>query len=61
MSDLSDAEVRHTVKKEPKFCRCRACHEHFYAETLEEAHRACEAHARSEHPHWGPSACYCAD
>lgn len=27
----------HMVKKEPKFCRCRVCHEHFYADTIAEA------------------------
>lgn len=49
----------HFVKKEPKFCRCKLCHERFYAQTLDEARRACEAHAGSEHPGWERSASYC--
>ena len=57
----STAPRQHSVKKEPKFCRCRLCHEHFYADTLEQARRACRAHADSEHPGWGGSACYCPD
>ena len=57
----TNAPRQHSVKKEPKFCRCRLCHEHFYADTLEEARRACQAHADSEHPGWEGSACYCPD
>jgi hypothetical protein len=53
--------VRHSVKKEPKFCRCRACHEHFYGETVAEARQACVEHGRRDHPEWGPEACYCPD
>ncbi len=51
----------HSVKKEPKFCRCRLCHENFYAETLVEARRACQAHADTDHPGWELSARYCPD
>jgi hypothetical protein len=51
----------HYVKKEPKFCKCRLCHEYFYAGTLHEAQQACRAHADSEHPGWELSACYCPD
>ena len=45
--------------KEPKFCRCRVCHEHFYAETIAEARKACLDHGAREHPEWGDSACFC--
>jgi uncharacterized protein YqfB (UPF0267 family) len=51
----------HWVKKQPKYCRCRVCHEHFYGETIAEAHRACVAHAEQTHPDWGDSSCYCPD
>ena len=51
----------HYVKKEPKFCKCRLCHEYFYAATLHEAQQACRAHADIEHPGWELSACYCPD
>lgn len=57
----TDKPLLHSIKKEPKFCRCRVCHEHFYGETLAEAQTACHAHARDEHPEWGESACFCAD
>ena len=50
-----------SIKKEPKFCRCRVCHEHFYGETIVDARKACLAHAAQEHPEWGDSACFCAD
>ena len=58
--DETDTEF-HYVKKEPKFCKCRLCHEYFYAETLKEAQEACQAHANSAHPGWEVSACYCAE
>jgi hypothetical protein len=51
----------HYVTHEPKFCRCRVCHEHFYGETIEQARTACLEHAGEEHPDWGRSACYCPD
>jgi hypothetical protein len=54
-------QEHHYIKKEPKFCKCRLCHEYFYAETLDEAQRACQAHANSEHQGWELSACYCPD
>ena len=47
--------------KEPKFCRCRVCHEHFYADTVVEARQACREHGRVFHPDWGDSACFCPD
>lgn len=51
----------HYITHEPKFCRCRVCHEHFYGETVAEAAEACRTHARDEHPDWGDSACFCPD
>ena len=51
----------HHVKTEPKFCRCRVCHEHFYGETIAEAREACLEHAGALHPDWGPAVCYCPD
>ncbi len=51
----------HGLKTEPKFARCRLCHEHFYADTLAEARRACLEHARLQHPDWSESVCYCPD
>ena len=53
--------VQHSVKREPKFCRCRVCHEHFYAETIAEAQQACLEHASAQHPDWGETACFCPD
>ncbi|MGE5154978.1 MAG: hypothetical protein ACM3ST_13305 [Bdellovibrio bacteriovorus] len=52
---------RHSITHEPKFCRCRVCHAHFYGDTIEQARAACLEHARDEHPDWGTSACYCPD
>ena len=54
-------EPSHSVKKEPKFCRCRVCHEHFYANTIAEAAEACREHSRAQHPDWGVTACFCPD
>lgn len=51
----------HSVKKEPKFCKCRVCHEYFYAETIAQAHNACREHAKEQHPDWGVTACFCPD
>ncbi|UCE89679.1 MAG: hypothetical protein JSW10_02255 [Pseudomonadota bacterium] len=61
MNTDRDKPPAHPVKKEPKFCRCRVCHEHFYADTIDAARYACLAHAREAHPDWGTSACYCPD
>lgn len=47
--------------KEPRFCRCRVCHEHFYGDTIAEARRACLDHANQEHPDWGVTVCFCPD
>jgi hypothetical protein len=52
---------KHTLKKEPKFCRCRVCHQHFYGETIEAARKACLAHGQQEHPDWGVTVCFCPD
>ncbi len=51
----------HAVKKEPKFCRCRVCHEHFYGATVADAREACLIHAEQTHPDWEDSACFCPD
>ena len=51
----------HSINKEPKFCRCRVCHQHFYGETIAQARQACIEHGRLEHPQWGPESCYCPD
>ena len=51
----------HSTLKEPKFCRCRVCHEHFYAGTIDEAREECMKHGEKHHPDWGESACYCPD
>jgi ribosomal protein L34E len=56
-----DKSVKHYTKKEPKFCRCRVCHEHFYAETIEEARQACQEHGDKEHPGWEITGCFCPD
>jgi len=50
-----------SVKTEPKFCRCRVCHAHFYGETIAEARQACHDHAHREHPEWSSVICYCPD
>jgi hypothetical protein len=52
---------RHYVTHEPKFCRCRVCHERFYGETIDEARAACLEHGNKAHPDWGSSACFCPD
>ena len=54
-------EPPHSVKKEPKFCRCRVCHEHFYGDTVAEAAEACREHGRERHPEWEVTACFCPD
>jgi hypothetical protein len=59
---VTEPQSKHYIKKEPKFCRCRVCHEHFYGETIEEAHQACLAHGSVEHPEWEETtACFCPD
>lgn len=52
---------RGSIAKEPKFCRCRICHEHFYGETVVQAQKACLDHQRSQHPDWAEAVCYCPD
>ncbi len=54
-------QPEHYIKKEPKFCRCRVCHEHFYGETIKEARQACREHGHKEHPDWGVTVCFCPD
>jgi acetyl-CoA carboxylase beta subunit len=59
--DHETGSGHHYVKKEPKFCKCRLCHEYFYGQDLKEAQQACQAHAESAHPGRERSACYCPD
>jgi hypothetical protein len=61
MPDESPPPPAHSVTKEPKFCRCRVCHAHFYGETIEAAREACLTHREAEHPTWGRTACFCPD
>ena len=61
MSEQNSNPVSHAIKHEPKFCKCRVCHEYFYAETITEARQACQAHASENHPDWGVTCCYCPD
>ncbi len=61
MNQTDQPDERHAIKKEPKFCRCRVCHEHFYAETIDRARSACREHGEREHPDWGMTVCYCPD
>jgi len=52
----------HSPTHEPKFCRCRVCHEYFYASTIAKAQHACLEHGRAEHPEWDrDTVCYCLD
>lgn len=60
MTQTTQPQVQ-SVKKEPKFCRCRVCHEHFYAETVQQARKACLEHGREAHPDWGSTVCFCPD
>ncbi|MCG6869784.1 MAG: hypothetical protein LJE91_13960 [Gammaproteobacteria bacterium] len=60
--DMKEPEKNHHfITHEPKFCRCRVCHEHFYGDTIAEARIACVEHGKEAHPDWGTSACYCPD
>lgn len=61
MRDKKPDSVEHSVKREPKFCKCRLCHEYFYANTIDKARQACQEHAAEFHPDWGVTACYCPD
>jgi hypothetical protein len=58
---MSDSEEKHYIVKEPKFCKCRVCHEYFYAETIEQAKAECLTHGKENHPDWGSTVCYCPD
>ena len=60
---MNDKQIppQHSVKKAPKFCRCRVCHGHYYADTIAEARQACLEHARVQHPDWGVTVCFCPD
>lgn len=60
MSEQNPDAVKHSIKHEPKFCKCRVCHEYFYADTIAEARQACQTHAEN-HPDWGETVCYCPD
>jgi hypothetical protein len=61
MNEIRSPPPHHPVKTEPKHCRCRVCHEHFYGETIAAARETCLAHAAREHPSWEERACYCPD
>ena len=62
MAEEKTGKVKHSNVKEPKFCKCRVCHEYFYAGTIAEAREVCLAHGREEHPDWGQTTvCYCPD
>ena len=61
MSVKTDRPEGPFLAHEPKFCRCRVCHEYFYADTIEEARRACLDHGASAHPDWGVTVCFCPD
>jgi hypothetical protein len=53
--------IPHSVTKEPKFCKCRLCHEYFYADTIAGARSACLEHGARFHPDWHVTNCYCPD
>jgi len=59
MSEEKPDDRRHSVKREPKFCKCRVCHEYFYAETIALARQQCQAHILANHPDWQETGCYC--
>jgi len=59
--DKVSEPITHSVAKEPKFCKCRLCHEYFYADTIAAARFACEEHGRRFHPDWHVTNCYCPD
>lgn len=61
MSEQQPEQAKHIIKHEPKFCKCRACHEYFYADTIAAARQACRVHATENHPDWGETCCYCPD
>ena len=62
MAEEKTVNIKHSSVKEPKFCKCRVCHEYFYAGTIAEAREACLAHGNKEHPKWGQTTvCYCPD
>jgi hypothetical protein len=54
-------DSKKTVAHEPKFCKCRLCHEYFYADTIKEAKQACKGHVAEFHPDWEETGCYCPD
>lgn len=62
MTKSPETRDPHSIKKEPKFAKCRVCHEYFYAETIAGARDACVEHALDQHPDWDPSTvCYYPD
>jgi hypothetical protein len=61
MSETKPDSDRHSIKREPKFCKCRVCHEYFYAETIDQARRQCQSHVAEQHPDWQETGCYCPD
>ena len=44
VSEPKHKPTTHSVTKEPKFCKCRLCHEYFYADTIAAARVACTEH-----------------
>lgn len=61
MSEQHDKPEGHYIAHEPKFCKCRVCHEYFYTGTIDEARRACLAPGAEAHPDWGVTVCFCLD
>jgi len=59
--DKVSEPVTHSVAREPKFCKCRLCHEYFYADTIAAARVACKEHGERFHPDWQVTNCYCPD
>ena len=61
MTDTTPDSNHHSIKREPKFCKCRLCHEYFYAETIDQAREQCQSHIVEHHPNWTETGCYCPD
>ena len=61
VSEPKHKPTTHSVTKEPKFCKCRVCHEYFYADTIAAARVACTEHGKRFHPDWHVTNCYCPD
>jgi hypothetical protein len=61
MNEPKHEPPKHSVTKEPKFCKCRVCNEYFYADTIAAARIACVEHGDRFHPDWHVTNCYCPD